>query len=191
MSSLNRRDRLPGVDCVRSLTTLWTVLRSSTLVATTGLSVRGPNWVALSHTRSFHFALGGANSQSDVFLLLSGLLLGTQLRAELRSRGAVAGTHLPLRRIARLLPGLLLLLACSLLLGDCVAFKPKALAASVRPLFPPGPLHALSSCSHPPLRRCSASRTTGATSAGAPQPGLGRLRTSRSTSRRQPSSRWR
>ena len=119
--------RLPAMDCVRALVTLSQLARSAVLVSAAFLPLSG-KWARALGDLRLHATLGGG-FQPDILLLLSGVLLGSRLRA--LSNDPAEGMRVVAGRLVRLWPGLLLLVALSLLGGDCTSLRPAQLASSV------------------------------------------------------------
>ena len=128
---MTQTPRLAPVDCVRALATVSQALASSLLVSTAFLPSSGSIWRHFTDSWVF-FALRGGSQQTQVFLLLSGLLLGQRLVDTLRpvsgGEALTAGARVLAARALRLGSLLLPPLVLALVPGaDCVALSPKQL----------------------------------------------------------------
>ena len=111
--------RLAPVDGLRALSTLSLVALHTAMIATSFLKPGTADWQRVTQHPLFGIFLGGS-LQTDVFLLLGGLLAGLRLRSQ-ASRGASEGTLASdaARRALRLLPITLIQLGLGyLVLGE-------------------------------------------------------------------------
>ena len=83
--------RLAPVDGLRALSTLSLVALHTAMIATSFLKPGTPDWHRVTQHPLFGIFLGGS-LQTDVFLLLGGLLAGLRLRSQARRGGASEGT---------------------------------------------------------------------------------------------------
>lgn len=145
--------RLPALDGLRALLTLWTCASTSLLLTTALLPATGVHWLRLVGNHWFYHGVRGAGLQLDVLLLLAGLLLGRRLAASL-APGAGAAPRLLLARAVRLWPPLVVACAAALAFGDCSTLRPAAMLPKARPLRGP-PAHNIHGAF-----RCCCSHTT-------------------------------
>lgn len=106
-------DRVAPLDGIRALASLWLIALHAGVLATAHLPVAGP--AADNYMRHpLWFAAAGAGMQVEIFLLVSGYLLGRQLR----SAEDVRPLRACVRRACRLWPALGAAAVLQLLLGD-------------------------------------------------------------------------
>ena len=119
--------RLAPVDGLRAISTLSLVALHTAMIATSFLKPGTADWTRVTQHPLFGIFLGGS-LQTDVFLLLGGLLAGLRLRSQARRGGAIDDTLASnvARRARRLLPVTLI----QLVLGFVVLGEPQG-----RPLW--------------------------------------------------------
>ena len=117
--------RLAPVDGLRALSTLSLVALHTAMIATSFLKPGTPDWQRVTQHPLFGLFLGGS-LQTDIFLLLGGLLAGLRLRSQAQRGGAAKGslTSDVTRRALRLWPVTLLQLG----LGYVVLGEPRGKA---------------------------------------------------------------
>ncbi len=110
---MNRTNRLPGLDLLRSIAIIWVMLFHSFLLG--GL---GPNWSWLSR-----YGWMGV----DLFFVLSGFLIGTQVLAPISQGRRLSFGDFYMRRAFRILPAYLAVLAIYLCwpgFGEAAGMEP-------------------------------------------------------------------
>lgn len=110
---MNRTNRLPGLDLLRSIAIVWVMLFHSFLLG--GL---GPNWSWLSR-----YGWMGV----DLFFVLSGFLIGTQVLAPISQGRRLSFGDFYMRRAFRILPAYLAVLAIYLCwpgFGEAAGMEP-------------------------------------------------------------------